>query len=424
MNENQLTVSGGYTDITPSGPTGLAGYGLRRKASNRVWDNLETNAVAVRCGSAKAVFVQVDALSAGQELRHFLLDALGGEIADEELFLVASHTHSAPGIDARLPKFGEVRPDYVAEVASRTAALLHSVLSKTAVPAVLNYSERQAAHSVNRRCWCKTPTWGIPPIKRVMAIHPNPEGAKDETVRVLALMRPSQPPAPLALLWTYACHPVSVPDDRAVSADYPGVVRKALRSRFGADLPIVFLLGFSGNVRPNRTVSFPLSPYYLLHRIVNGPVFRDFTVSGWNRWTASLAGVVTAAASEGLHPLTVAGVASGRSSEPLRNLMQGELDDRPLTFQYVRLGGRCILIGVSAEMMIEYADELRKMFPNQIVVPVGCLDATFGYLPTSAMLLEGGMEVTSPGYLLARARFPEDVSERVTQRIRSLTHNT
>ena len=99
---------------------GLAGYGPGGKPSNRVWDNLEANAVALCCGPSQIVFLQVDAISAGEELRRALLNALRGKLADEELFLVASHTHSAPGIDPRLPGLGEVRPDYVAAVTAKS----------------------------------------------------------------------------------------------------------------------------------------------------------------------------------------------------------------------------------------------------------------------------------------------------------------
>ena len=187
-----------------------------------------------------------------------------------------------------------------------------------------------------------------------------------------------------------------------MSADYPGVVRKALRDRLGSDLPIVFLLGFAGDVRPNRIVSLPMSPYYFLRRMVNGPVFRRFTRRSWSRWTASLSGVAVAAASDGPHLLAVSRIASSRRTEPLCNLMLGEADDRPLTFQYVQLGDRCVIFGISAETVIEYADELKTLFPDRIVVPVGCLDGTCGYLPTSAMLGEGGTEVESPGYSLTR----------------------
>ena len=58
---------------------------------------------------------------------------------------------------------------------------------------------------------------------------------------------------PIAVLWSYACHPVGFPARTRVSADFPGVVRRALRDAHGAELPVLFLQGFAGDVRPRET---------------------------------------------------------------------------------------------------------------------------------------------------------------------------
>ena len=154
MSQDTLMFSGGYVDITPTSSMALSGFGERWKWSTSVADRIEANVILLRHSSSKIAFVQLDVLSAGNDLRHRILEGLGGLLKEEELFLVASHTHFAPGIDFRLSYLGIVRPEYVAMVAEKVTELLRSVLLSKGQPASLRYSEREAGLSVNRRHWC------------------------------------------------------------------------------------------------------------------------------------------------------------------------------------------------------------------------------------------------------------------------------
>ena len=51
-----------------------------------------------------------------------------------------------------------------------------------------------------------------------------------------------------------------------------------------------------------------------------------------------------------------------------------------------------MLVGLSAEVVSEYAPLVRSLHPNSHVVPVSCIDAVFGYLPTERIAAEGGYE--------------------------------
>ena len=75
---------------------------------------------------------------------------------------------------------------------------------------------------------------------------------------------------------------------------------------------------------------------------------------------------------------------------------------------------------MSAEPVIEYAALLQSLFPGKTVMPVGYMDGICGYLPTTAMLAEGGMEVTSPGYSLGTAHYCDTITEKVVGAVRSL----
>ena len=56
-----------------------------------------------------------------------------------------------------------------------------------------------------------------------------------------------------AVLVNYACHPVVLgPRNRQISADYPGVMRRQVEQRLGADATCFFLQGCCGDINPLR----------------------------------------------------------------------------------------------------------------------------------------------------------------------------
>ena len=103
----------------------------------------------------------------------------------------------------------------------------------------------------------------------------------------------------------------------------------------------------------------------------------------------------------------------------MREWLESPVDDRTMNF-HCDPGRKLALVGVSAEPVIEYAAMLRAIFPGKTLVPVGYMDGICGYLPTTAMLAEGGMEVSSPGYSLGTAHYRDTITEDITGAVRSL----
>src|SRR5437762_1970594 len=96
---------------------------------------------------------------------------------------------------------------------------------------LVEYRSGPAAHAINRRRmgW-RLSLRHLP--RRAALRAPDPTGPRDETVHILTFTDGGK--RPVALLWSYACHPVTFAEPSRVSADYPGVVRRALRAAFGA----------------------------------------------------------------------------------------------------------------------------------------------------------------------------------------------
>lgn len=382
----------GFTDITPPFPVPLAGFSGRTGNYSTVNDPLEANVLVIKSDASRVIILSVDLLYASRALRSGILNRLEGLVKDEELFLAATHTHFAPSVDDTKPAMGTASSGYVDFAAGRIADLIGGLLQDNCYEqARLIYKTQSCDHCVNRRRLCRTKALS-PASKKRARMQPDFKSPRDKQIRAVSITGSGG--NILAFLWNYSCHPVCFPFADRVSADYPGRVRAYLRQRHGAALPVIFLQGFSGNLRPPAFKRPPTGSgilRYLAGRVLNGPRFGPFTLEEWDGWSN---GLCRSAAS--LLPcstnieVTCGEVRSARVSIPLEKL--GLEGSAPLTIHAVNLGENIKMIGMSAELVYEYAAILEKLFQGVRVIPVGCIDHVFGYLPTSSMLPEGGYE--------------------------------
>ncbi len=378
--ESGAFLSAGSVDITPDRPLPLAGYVNRRARSRGVADPLELNALLLRAPGQSVAVLTADLLFVTTELKAQLLDAVGARLGLDEasLLVAASHTHTAPAVDSSKPQLGVCDPDYAALVARRAVELLGRLASVDPVPCHVDYRTGTADHAINRR----RPGW------RGVRSAPNPAGPRDETLHLLTFSDPTD--RPLAVLWSYACHPVGFPTTTRVSADFPGVVRRALRDAHGAELPVLFLQGFAGDVRPRETGPTTRFARRLVELVV-GPLFTPFSAAAYAAWSGGLAERVVSVARGALRTRRPVAPVCRRERTALSALVAGATAGREVTFQRMSLDPAFHIVAVSAEPVTAYGTVLRRMFPGA-VVPVGYSDSVFGYLPTATMLGQRGYE--------------------------------
>jgi hypothetical protein len=385
MNE-VLEFSAGTVDITPSRPLTLGGYDKRTGPATGIADRLEANVLLVRGQSSRVVIVSTDLLYPGAMLRAELLNAMGPSAAQEELFLCASHTHYAPMTAGAMPRLGTVDRDYVRSVAARIGALIKSLEGKRA-SGLVTYHEGQANHSMNRRLCCLR--LGLKGLSRAVGMGPNRQGKRDENVRVLKFCAAEG--RPLALVWNYACHASDAVDRWKVSAAYPGFVRAHLRALLGP-IPILFLQGFSGNVRP-PFVGISDGFRGVARRLLRGPQFKKTPQPGeWEIWSNSLAASVAAIARSSPRQLRARSPAPARSDVPEPAFASDGNGDKSLTWHLIDCGGFRI-VGINAEPVVEYRQLVAELLAGTPFLSAGCLDQTHCYLPTDEMVREGGYEV-------------------------------
>jgi hypothetical protein len=340
---------------------------------------LEVNILALFVDNRRVVLVAIDALFVGSQLSAEIVKACDG-IDPAAIVIVASHTHSSPALETTKPLLGEGDSEHIATVRDRIVKGVRATLAASPVRGSARHGHRKLDAGMNRRRRWPLPritSQGIRFDRVVMA--PNKRGRTDPTATVTVIEGADQ----RAVIWHYACHPTDFPDDFALSADYPGVVRAALREKYGPQTAVLFLQGFAGDIRPpggrRRWIDLPRSALV-------GPRFGAMTYGEWHAWSAKIASGIAQACDSAELALDETLRASSAQT-PLSTLLEGAPETRTVEVQRLCVLGRDILV-VSAEPLIGLQD----------ACPADCLCVgysrdVFGYWPTAQDIPLGGYEV-------------------------------
>lgn len=411
----EFLISSGSVDITPRRPMMLGGYNKRTEPFTAVAGRLEANVLLIKGASSSVTIVSTDLLYPGETLRAHLVTNLDLADKGEELFICASHTHFAPMTVPSMPRLGVVDPEYVEYVATQITALIRSI-EHQGEACVSTYHQGRADHSMNRRLVRLRLTRSG--IAKSSGLGPNPSGDRDEIVRILKFSKPGGEPS--AIIWNYACHPTDFPEFLQVSAEYPGIVRARLRAEFG-NIPILFLQGFSGDVRPpfwGRSTGIE----GMLRRILIGPQFRHPLRREWEQWSNSLAESVVSFARSAPRELQIDSLMLKRVEVPEDEFAAGGSGDKSLIWHLVDCGGFRI-VGINAEPVVKYRRLLEQSLAGEPLLTVGCLDQPVCYLPSDNMIAERGYEVEGFRTLFNfDGRFRNRLQDAVVGRLGKATH--
>jgi hypothetical protein len=365
-------------DITPQAPVSLAGYQGRTQPFERIANNLEANAILLSTRETSILFVALDLAYVGPDIMRLLHShASRWGLPASNVVAAASHTHFAPATDRTKPLLGLVDEDFLRFLGNQLEWLCERVFAQKAEPAQLEWSSESAELNVNRRRSWPFPTWtrkGIT-FKPTIVMAPNPGAAVDNRVDIVTVR--AEAGRVRAVIWKYACHPTAFPDLLAVSSEYPGTVRTAVRRVLGDETPVVFWQGFSGDVRPRLTGRQLLS-----QTIRCGPSFGRIDMETWTRWAEQLAEVVARLLLAGDGKLLDSTASLASRCIAVDELIEDSGSVRSVQFQRVSFGELKILF-VAAEVCSPF-------LYNQI--GVGCAGDVFGYLPSWQQVTEGGYE--------------------------------
>lgn len=374
--------------ISPDRPLALGASDAGAFRWEGVESDLEVNVLALwlESDAPSMLVVTLDLLYPGTVLRA-AVETAAAPLAAERIIVAASHTHRAPMTDDTKPALGSPDPVYMSWLTDEVSSAVRDALRERPSAVTLSVGETNAHHSINRRLRKRIVVARRPRINHFVNA-PNPDGATDERLTTLVVRDESE--RPVAILWNYACHPVGSPVRNAISGHFPSHVREKLRAATGSHrLPVLFLQGFSGNVRPNASAEVH-SRRRRLRQLVTGRLFEDMTWPSYRRWCESLAEIVheTVVTSA---PVLVTRLEGSRVTAPSEKFAVGA--GKPeMSFSRLTIGDSLSLYAVSGEVVVEYATRLRERDPARYVMCVGCTDQVIGYLPTEEVLNEGGYE--------------------------------
>jgi neutral ceramidase len=224
------------TDITPTEPVWLVGYGNRDHKSEGVYQPLRAGALYL-CGSEDAaLIITADLigydLAFAAESKALIGDATG--LLPRQIILTATHTHCAPFFYPwNMP--GQPEPTYAAFLKKKLIEVSSAALA-CAQQGQIAFARGSSSFGVNRR---------KPNGDGGVVFAPHPDGAMDRDLDTLWCSDAQG--RPLASLTIFGCHPTSL-GGYLIGGDYPGYLCRALEDETG--VPALFATGCAGNIRP------------------------------------------------------------------------------------------------------------------------------------------------------------------------------
>ena len=330
----------------------------------------------------------------------------------------ATHTHCAPHLGGTFLDGARVSRAYAAFVDEAIRAALTRAHDDIQEAEVL-IGTRTCRAGINRRKQILNTRELLRGRIRIdMANMPNRKGVVDRDLVVVKVIRDGEVSA---LLLNYGCH-ANARLAAAVSADFPGEIAKAFESFFQRPVPVLFLQGFSGNVRPLVVPSWKKllrSPRGLLSGMVHGRPFDKGPADQALRRIARQ--FVDAAMSDGPFE-TVETVSRAREVDIPLPL------DGPAGQAHVSMKARKIDFGesssflcVPAEVFCEYGIRLKRRLAPRRVIPMGCTGGMIGYIPTAEAVRAGGYEAKRSCRLFGLPQpFDESIERVFTEGVLSL----
>lgn len=388
MSPPRISFNTASVDITPASPVPLFGYQHIRGPFQSISSKLECNAVLFRQGEQRIFLLQFDTLFPSRELNAALQARLTQSC---EILSVSSHTHFAPALDHHKPLLGPISEEYFNDVVQAVAEALNRMLSETQAEGTLSSTEISCPANIFRRKRTisfqkRWPFFGIE-----TAQLPNPVVQVDDRLTTYALRNTSGDIQ--AILWNWACHPVACPKDHSVSADYVGFVREEIRKKYGKDIPVVFLPGFMGDLRPRivtrhpsiaQRIRYPINNLFF-SRPISEPEFLNFCEQVSQAVVQSLSNEGTPTEFRGNLKLDRGGV-------PLKEVLTSE-SATVIPLACLQLSSTVRMVFIGAEVASGYAPLVRQQFGTG-TIPVGYFEEIYGYLPLESQIPEGGYEVT------------------------------
>ncbi len=394
-------------DVTPPVRVYLAGYPSRNDPSHGVDDPLSLRVVALEDESGeRLVLVTGDLLKFPRDmswrLKRWAAAVCGLPAA--RLVLNLSHTHASPGLFAQrcYPQW-PVNVEYVCRFEQAIREGIRSALADLQ-PAEIRSGCHQVDFGVSRR---------LPQAElggRVV-MQPNPAGVYDPDLAMLTIYRGGR----LEAVWySHGCHPTSK-HSLNISADWPGLVARGMQRRLGDEVAVL-RQGAGGSVmhatpsgrgrsrtcrvghRSGQLASLADGPGQRPLKLRIEAVETEFGLPYDLSWMPDEPTLMEFASPEDT-PIPEEIRPANRSI--LRIWARDLLEQRrtgtvPREFRMhaarIRLADGLQMLCLSGELVADVGLRLKALFSSEQSIVLGYCSYTDAYIPTAAMLPEGGHE--------------------------------
>ena len=408
--------------ITPPIGVPLSGYFAaegRKETAVDIHDDLFARALVLNDGEQTVAVVTTDLIGLGDEELAAVREVVQRDagIAPEHLILACTHTHSGPIVHP-FPH-SDLVPGKADEHYFRLLPRLIGSAVAMAVrrqrPARVGAGSGTCSININRREKLPDGTMrGLPFLGR------NPDGITDREVGILRV-DDAESGKPLAVLLSYACHPVVLGPNLEISADYVGYAVNFIEHTLGNETVALFANGAQGdmnsivhpgtyadaerlgitlgsevievssgietlrNVRiktATKHTELPLNPASTPE---SQREYIRFLEQEYQRYTSEGDG---RRAWDIEMRLAVAGYRLYNREQMTLPYMPAEVTAFGLIGDGVSVG----LLSEPAELFCEYGMRARKQSPFTTTLVLGLANGFIGYVPTPNVYTEGGYE--------------------------------
>ena len=390
-------------DITPDFPVELGGYQSKRshEKTERTRHPLTAHALILENSSHHLIIISYDLIWLSEPLCEEIKQAIKAFFTEKtaDVLCCATHTHSSPQPLERASFFGQTDKRYSTFLQKQSTRLVKNALEQIQPVTVTHARNRiRWKYAVKRTKVCRR----LFSLTKQVIHSPNPDHTPPQDFNLISVH--NRLGERICLVVSMAAHPV-FHKDTCFSPDYPGAIRNQLQARLGFNGPILFLQGFSGDIRPNYSSS---TIRERLEQLINtGTLQAGFAKNIDNKLSEFTASAVQNFLSKSPSPLTHS---NGNSAVLKKNSEAIHLSDSfsqpdpdnddtfSLNINRVDVSDNLSLCTINAELFSDYAAILRNIEQEtgRIIIPVGYTDGMLGYLPDKRILeLQSGYEYKS-----------------------------
>ncbi len=424
MNEIKVAADGfevgfGRANITPSFPVPLGGYATRTQLVSAVDKPIWARAVVWKDASgALALMISLEVVGWSRILREglcaWVLERYG--IGGDACFLNATHTHSAPMVEGSIDNlvlsvegFSEARSRYFRFLEERIKEAVEQAFSSL-FPARMYFTQTQAGFAVNRR-----------------RTHPDCAhlpGPVDHDVPIIKIYDKANELK--GILFGYACHTTVLNDD-IIHGDWAGIAMESLEERHSG-ICALYLAGCGADQNPLPRRSKKLRDAY-------GMIMAEAISQAGEG--IPLDGILTTRRSVVELPLqrlpqveeieTLLEKAPPLYQFGYRNFLQqaktpqGLADIVPLEIVVWQFGSNLCLIGMSGEIVVDYALRFKMSYGANSTWVCGYTGVLEAYIPSERVLAEGGYEAGESQFWFGwAAPFATGLEEKIIKTVEKL----